>query len=96
MELLLYFFFYFFSLCKFNKNFKKKKKSGKHYQHKQKYPATNYNQDIDFLRGKPSNEKEKTTGPSPVKKISVLNKEFTTIFTNTHAKNYQNIEETNF
>ena len=95
-----YFFisFFIFSLCanSIRISKKNKKKSGKHYQHEQKYPATNHNQDNDFLRGKPSNEKGKTTGPSPAKKISLLNKEFTTIFTNTNAKNYQNIEEPSF
>ncbi len=43
-------------------------KLGRHNnQHKKKNPTTIHHQDTKFLRGKPSNEKGKTTGPSPVK-----------------------------
>ena len=43
-------------------------KLGRHNnQHKKKNPTTIHHQDPKFLRGKPSKEKGKTTGPSPVK-----------------------------
>ena len=90
-----FFFFFFFSLYNLI-GISKKKKSNKHYQHKQKYLKTNHNQDIDFLCGKLSNEKGKTTGPSLVKNLPLLNNEFTTIFSKQMLKTTKTLKNTIF
>ena len=95
-----YFFLLLFFFVQSNRNLKKKKKTNKqtnkHCQHKQKYPKTNHNQDIDFLCGKLSNEKGKTTGPSLVKNLPLLNNEFTTIFSKQMLKTTKTLKNTIF